>query len=246
MRVRPDLSCPLEVGLFSREPLGYCASENMPIHDSSSGWVLTTRHSTYAFGLNASGRLTHRYWGAKLSRLEDVPPSVDSIGWASFNGSAEVVPEEYPGYGGSSYVEPCLKVTFHDGVRDVVLAFQSSEIRDDELHIRLHDAQYALLVTLHYRVHETLDLIERCVTLENLGAEAITLERTFSAQWHFPQRESYRLSHLAGRWLSETQLVQEPLTVSRALLPPRRGSTAKSTVSSRCAFRSSQMCRRPT
>jgi alpha-galactosidase len=198
----------------------------MPIHDSSSGWVLTTRDSMYAFGVNASGRLTHRYWGAKLPRLEDVPPSVDSVGWASFNGPAEIVPEEYPGYGGSSYVEPCLKVTFHDGVRDVVLAFQGSEIRDGELRLSFHDAQYALLVTLHYRVHEDLDLIERRVTLENRGTEAMTVERAFSAQWHFPQRESYRLSHLAGRWLEETQLVREPLTPGLKILESRRLTTS--------------------
>ena len=100
----------------------------MPIHVTEKNWILETAKTAYAFGLNANGMLVHRYWGPKLVRLEDYPPAMNSEGWASINGEGEVVPEEFPGHAGAKYIDPCLKVSFADGVRDVVLTFDSSEL----------------------------------------------------------------------------------------------------------------------
>ena len=171
----------------------------MPIHSSPTAWILETDHSAYAFGLTGDGLLAHRYWGLRLPAQTDCPPAITSAGWASFNGPAEVTPLEYPGYAGSSYVEPCLKISFADGVRDVVLGYSISEVLGDELRIHLLDAVYDLNVTLHYRVYEQYDLLERWVSIENAGTAALTLERSFSAAWHVPAQRDYRLSHLVGR-----------------------------------------------
>ena len=62
-----------------------------------------------------------------------IPSLPESIGWASFNGPAQVLPEEYPAYGGLCYHEPCLKMTFADGVRDVVLQFVSEKSDKNEI-----------------------------------------------------------------------------------------------------------------
>ena len=112
----------------------------MPIHVTEKNWVLETANTAYALGLNTNGRLAHRYWGAKLPHLTDYPAPRDSMGWASFNGEGEIVPEEYPGYAGATYLEPCLKVAFADGVRDVVLEFERDEILENELRIHLRDS----------------------------------------------------------------------------------------------------------
>ncbi len=198
----------------------------MPIHSTSSGWVLETRETAYALGLNAGGVLTHRYWGAKLPRPDDYPPAMDSIGWASFNGPGEIVPEEYPGYAGTKYIDPCLKITFPDGVRDVVLEFESAESIENELRIQLRDAHYPVRVTLHYRVHEAYDLLERFVTVHNDGDAPVTLERVFSAQWHLPLHQAYRLTHLAGAWFKETQIHRDPLTSGLKVVESRRLTTS--------------------
>jgi len=55
-------------------------------------------------------------------------------------------------------------------------------------------------------------LIERYVTATNLGETPIVLERIWSAQWHLPPGDSYRLTHVTGRWLDEMHLRREPLT----------------------------------
>jgi alpha-galactosidase len=198
----------------------------MPIHLAPTHWVLETARTAYALGVNDAGMLTHRYWGARLPRIVDYPPAMDSEGWASFNGPGEVLPYEYPGYAGSSYVEPCLKVVYADGVRDVVLEFVGADADDDTLRVRLEDAAYKLRLTLHYRVVEHLDLLQRWAVIENAGDAPATLERVWSAQWHVPPQRDYRLSHLHGRWFEETQLTRERLTPGVKVLESRRLTTS--------------------
>ena len=90
----------------------------MTILVRGDSWVLATKHSAYAFGISPGGALLHLYWGARLNRAEDYPPAIDLDDWASFSGSRHRMQEEFNSYAGASYVEPCLKATFADGVRD--------------------------------------------------------------------------------------------------------------------------------
>lgn len=197
----------------------------MPIHSSNQRWVLETRQTAYAFGLNSVGLVTHHYWGARLPRLDDYPIPPDPRGFASTDGFHHFVPEEYPAEAGTKYIDSCLKVRFADGVRDAVLTFVDSSVADSstpELAIRLKDVFYPLQVTLHYRVHTDYDLIERWVTLENLGAEPIHVERAFSAKWTLPPGDDYFLTHMYGRHLDEFNLQREPLTPGLKIIESRR------------------------
>ena len=185
-------------------------------------WILETKHCAYAFGFNKNGILENTYWGKRLKSRRNYPIPPESEGWASFNGPTEVLQEEYPVYGGMCYHEPCLKITFEDGVRDIVLQFESEKTIKNELVISLRDIHYPLQVKLHYRTHTNYDLIERWVEVENLGKGMITIERVFSAMWHFPVGGEYFLSHLTGRWNDEFNLVREPLTPGAKVLESRR------------------------
>ncbi|MEI7770608.1 MAG: alpha-galactosidase, partial [Chloroflexales bacterium] len=197
----------------------------MSIYTTKQGWVLETRTTGYALGLNDAGLLAHRYWGRRLSDPHDYPAAISPREWASFNGAAQRTPEEYPGYAGRSYIDPCLKVAFADGVRDVVLRYESADViggDTPELHVHLRDSAYPLRVTLHYRVHAAYDLIERWVTAENQGDAPIMIERMLSAEWHLPPGAGYRLSHLTGRWADELNLRREPLVQGLTVLESRR------------------------
>ncbi|HYO87048.1 MAG TPA: alpha-galactosidase [Candidatus Limnocylindrales bacterium] len=198
----------------------------MPVHANEHGWVLETEHSAYALGLNAQGLLVSRFWGARLPNIEDYPPPRESDGWASFNGPGQLLPEEFPAYGGVKYIEPCLKVTFADGVRDTVLRFERASLLGEELRISLRDAHYPLRVTLIYTAHPAYDLIERRAEVTNDGDTPVTIERVFSAQWHPPAGTDYRLSHLTGRWLDEFHLQRELLTPGVKVLESRRITTS--------------------
>lgn len=194
----------------------------MPIHAADREWVLETRTTGYAFGINNAGLLVHRYWGARLPRRDDYPPPVNPRNWASFSNPAHLTPEEYPGYEDMKFVEPCIKTTFADGVRNVVLRYSRFEVDDDVLRIVLRDTDYPLVVTLHYRIHEEYDLIERWATATNESDHPITLERFWSAQWHLPPAEPYRLTSMHGRWLDEMHLQRDTLVSGVKVLESRR------------------------
>jgi alpha-galactosidase len=206
------------------------------LHDTQ--WVLETDHTAYVFGVNQEGLLSHAYWGKRLPYRDDYPiaPGFEQRSFRShspveypFNRPAHLIPEEYPGYEDIKYIEPCLKVSFADGVRDVVLRFERAEISESdspELRIHLHDSHYPLRAILHYRVHASYDLIERWVTLTNAGDTPVEIERIFSAQWHLPLGDGYWLSHLGGRWCDEFQRRHEPLTTGVKVIESRRLTTS--------------------
>jgi alpha-galactosidase len=201
----------------------------MPIHAQERYWILETDHTGYALGINAEGLLVNGYWGARLPAPRDYPDAPPARGWASFNAPAHLAPEEYPAYAGPKYIEPCLKATFADGTRDAVLRFERAEVLDDpipELRLYLCDEAEPLRLTLHYRLHAAHDLIERWAGLTNTGANPITLERAWSAQWHLPPGRSYRLTHLYGRWADEWRICREPLAVGVKVLESRRLTTS--------------------
>jgi alpha-galactosidase len=201
----------------------------MPIIATDNGWILATNATGYALGLTQAGLLAHRYWGARLPAATDYPTTPEPVGASSFDSRAHLTPEEYPGHGGIRYVDPCLKLAFADGVRDLVLRFGRATIDDGEipeLRIELVDAFYPFQVTLIYRVYEAYDLIERAVTLSNTGDATIVLERAWSAQWHLPAGHDYHLSHLTGRWSDEWHLRRERLGFGIKRLESRRLTTS--------------------
>src|SRR5713226_6446438 len=163
----------------------------MPIKADGQNWILESDHNAYVLGINEIGLLTHRYWGPRLAHLNDYPAAVTPAPWASFDSSAHQTPEEYPAYGEMKFTDPCLKVTFADGVRDLVLRFAAANVvpveDSTQLDIDLCDVYYPFHVTLHYRVHAAYDLIERWATVHNEGKTPVRLERIWSAQWHFPK-----------------------------------------------------------
>jgi alpha-galactosidase len=198
----------------------------MPIHITGTQWILESHQAAYVLSLNQAGMLAHCYWGPRLPRPEDYPPASDSAGWASFSGPGHLIREEYPAYGGMKFTEPCLKVTFADGVRDLVLRFDGHDLKEGELRIYLRDTVYPLRLTLHYRLHEDYDLIERWATLHNEGEQPVSVERIWSAQWHLPEGEGNRLTHLTGRWAGEMRKNQAILTPGLKILESRRLTTS--------------------
>jgi alpha-galactosidase len=202
----------------------------MQIRQHRNTYILETQHTGYAFTVSESGALLHSYWGKRLPYAEDYPVGVELPAWASFSSGSDRVAEEYPTYSGAKYIEPCLKTTFADGVRDTVLKFEKADIVKQghtlSLLVGLRDAYYPLHVTLTYVVYDFSDLIHRWAVIRNAGDTPITLERAFSAQWHMPPGDNYRLTHLSGRWMSEFQLRREPLLQGVKVLDSRRITTS--------------------
>ena len=175
--------------------------------------------------MNRFGNLQHVYWGKKV-RAEDLSQPVPVPERSSFDSSETKTPEEYPAWGGLRYYEPALKATFEDGNRDVVLKYVSHQIDGDTLTLRVKDINADLFVNLVYRVYPKQDIIERHARIENRTPKTVTLESAQSAVWNMPAGTGYRLTHLAGKWAGETQVLQEPIEQGKKVLESRRGNTS--------------------
>ena len=188
-------------------------------------WVLETERTTYAIGVNEQNTVQHVYWGGRIARDQDLPAARPANAFA-FESRESMTAEEYPGWGGMRYAEPCLKVTLAGGVRDLVLKYVSHEVRGDALDIRVKDIRHDLFATLSYRVYPRTDIVSKRVTVENRTAQTVVLESAQSGVWYVPAGEGYRLSYLSGRWAGETQLQREPVLPGIKLLDSRRGNTS--------------------
>ena len=177
--------------------------------DSLRVWVLDTARTSYVLGVNEENELQSLYWGERLDGDEGLRAAHTSPEWASFDSRETMTNLEYPGWGGRYYNEPALKVTLADGVRDLVLKYDSYEIHGDTLVIRLKDIQYPLIVSLTYTVFAKDDIIRKQASIENRTPQVITIESAQSGVWYVPPGEGYRLTYLTGRWAGETQLTRE-------------------------------------
>ena len=92
------------------------------INHSKNIFLLQTRSNSYVFGIDDQGLVRHLYWGKRINEVEDFEMPV--LTEVSTNDPVyEITPEEFPVYGSLRYKEHCLKVTFADGVREVVYEY---------------------------------------------------------------------------------------------------------------------------
>jgi alpha-galactosidase len=193
-------------------------------------WALVTAQSTYAFGVTDDGLLMHLYWGSRLVSLIDLPSAELKPERSSQEPGLSKATEEYPPFGGLRYGETAAKVTFADGTRELDLRFATAETTERDglpaIIVTMRDAAYPLTVQLGYKVDVENDLIIRSVTFASEADETIRIERAFSAIWHLPRQYAPRtLTTLAGQWLGETRLQQQPIVAGTALIESRRGIT---------------------
>jgi alpha-galactosidase len=189
-------------------------------------WVLDTTRTSYVIGVNEENELQSLYWGEKLEGDDGLAAARTSPEWASFDSRETMTNIEYPGWGGRYYNEPALKVTLADGVRDLVLKYDSYEIHGDTLLIHLKDIQYPLFVSLTYTVFPNEDMIRKQAGIENRTSQVVTIESAQSGVWYVPAGEGYRLTYLTGRWGGETQLTRQPVSPGKFVLESRRGNTS--------------------
>ncbi len=188
-------------------------------------WVLDTGRSSYELGINEENSLQNVYWGKKLLRDADLTAAHTAPEIASFDSRETMSNEEYPGWGGLRYNEPCVKVTLADGARDLVLNYVSYTIQGDRLAIHTKDIRYALNVDLLYRVYPRQGIIEKRSIIHNGTSQPVNVESAQSGVWYVPPGEGYRLTHLTGRWAGETQIHQEPVEPGKKVLESRRAAT---------------------
>jgi alpha-galactosidase len=180
--------------------------------------------SSYVFGVNARGELQQLYWGGRLGASDAFPVAKPMQEWASFDSSYTTTPQEYAGWGGGLFMEPALKITFADGIRDLVLHYQSHTATTNGFDVVLKDISRPIFVTLHYTMDPGSGILARWATIENRGTLPATVEQAAAAAWTLPAGQ-YTLNYLTGRWAGEWTLNQEAVHAGARVIESRRGST---------------------
>jgi alpha-galactosidase len=199
--------------------------------DSTEGvYLLQAGTTSYAFRRDEGDVLLHLYWGARINLA-------DAVQLVGLSGHREHVGfegpwagrEELPVRGGLRYGQPSFAARFADGVSGVEWVASAPTVEEKEGHAELvvpfSDPTYALWIELHYRVHDETDVLDRWVVVRNDGDEPVDVDTAFSAAWTAPLLGDYRLSHLHGRSLGETQLNKVRLPPGELVVGSRQGVT---------------------
>ena len=194
-------------------------------YEENKVFLLQTNRSTYAMQIHDDGYVCHLHWGGKIEELQDLPTLRELAQRKTLVGKGVPPTEflEYRSWGGSSVMEPALKITFRDGTRNLFLHYRSHEICGETLKIVTGDPQYPVQVTLFYRVCPEFDILQRWVEVKNTGEESFVIEMAASANWSLPIRQDYRLTYFTGNYAREFQMNREKLGYAKRVLETRRG-----------------------
>lgn len=180
-------------------------------------FLLNTKSTSYALGIDHSGLVRELYWGRRVSSIDDFmnhPIMVSSEEAAKKTVPVTFFPdlcgEECSSFGGMRFKETSLKVCFADGVRDFRYRVAGTAVEGNHLTITLEDVHYAFRVQLHYQVFADEDIIKKWRVAENYGDETIRLERFHSAEYTIKGSE-YESINCVGKWGKELNAVSEPV-----------------------------------
>src|SRR3569833_2132026 len=93
--------------------------------EKSRVFGLHTNNTNYAIHLTPEGRLLHLYWGVKLPYPTDAPLAPPSHRHARFHADLRDWMSEISSPTGIHDIEPCVRVIFSDGTRDLRLGYVS-------------------------------------------------------------------------------------------------------------------------
>lgn len=188
-------------------------------------FVIQTKNSSYVIEKNKDNSLTEVYWGTRVSRVEDFPTAdeVIDIYYDADRESRCQVRCEYCSWGNRFYREPCIKVTFDDGVRDCELRYDAHKISDDknELTLFLTDTHYKISVRLIYRIYPDLDFIDKRAIVKNTGDKPITVENLMSGCVYLPDNREYYKTILSTSWAKEYTIERTPVEYGKTVIESR-------------------------
>ena len=180
---------------------------------------------SYILGLNEAGELQTLYWGKRLPTSDHFSAAKQMPGAGAFDMPVSTTPQEFVGWGGGSFVEPDLKITFPDGNRDLVLKYVSHSIDGNRLFVVMKDIQLEVYVTLEYQLDAETGILRRSATIENRTKGSFMIEQVASGTWNLPRATNYRLRYLTGRWAAEWNVQQQSVHPGKTVLESRRGTT---------------------
>ncbi|MBR2781806.1 MAG: alpha-galactosidase [Oscillospiraceae bacterium] len=219
------------------------------------GFVLDTKHTTYAFHVLPSGHLEHLHYGRSIhvDSLESLEPLTEKRAFEPGNVISyssdykTVILEdlclEMSSAGHGDIREPFLTVVHADGSRTSDFRYLSDSISEEKpefsplpgsysengktehLVVTLQDASYSLTLELHYYVYPECDCICRSAKLINSSSESVQLERMMSLQLDLPD-SGWSVSSFHGAWGREMTKSDVTLSGGKFVNESRAGSSS--------------------
>ena len=211
-------------------------------------FYLATEHTSYIFRIFDKGYLMSTYWGKKirpadLTRLwQPMPTGFSPVysGGADNRFSLDLIPTEYPVYGGGDFRTPAMSARFETGSRLLDLTYRSHVIFDgcalpeglpglsggeQTLEVTLADEFTGLTVVLRYVVYPACDVITRNARVINATGAPVALTRVLSASVDLPDSRWDMIS-LYGIHCRERQIDRTPLRRGISAVESRRGASS--------------------
>ena len=198
---------------------------SIAVSTKSDTFLLSTKSTSYAFGIDDQGLVRHLYWGKKLPSADELElPQLTEV--STNDPVFEITREEFPVHGGLRYKEHCLKAAFADGTRELAYQYCGYDVEQgdawEELILHLRDVHYAFSMDLHYKLYPDYDLMERSVVVTNQSEDPIQIEQIHTAQFHIPY-ENLNFSNVHGHWGAEQQRFVQKVSYGKVVIENRRG-----------------------
>lgn len=186
--------------------------------------LLTTPNMSYGIIVTSFGRVCNSYWGAPLADVSEVPVELDLHNYPfEEENNKQWYQQEFPGWGGYFYDEPCIKLSPKHAERGLRLVFENLTVVDDcELQIKLCSETQPVSVTLHYHLSND-DVLVRYARVCNKGTTSLAFSNIYSGAVHLPGQYSYDARYLAGKWAGEHQIRTITPSQGKFILESRRG-----------------------
>lgn len=192
-------------------------------------FYISTKDSSYVFGINPVNELYNAYYGKKLSLpalKKIVEPVFKEIGYHSADNKRSNFSPELNFFDGYNVFENTIKASFSDGNRVVECFYDSHAIKGDILTVTMKDKKYALYIDLNYKVLPEYNLIEKSVRIRNNEKKlSVNLECFNSGSLTLPAGR-YNLGFTHGGWIKEMSLTFEEITHGKKVLESRTGNSS--------------------
>ncbi len=210
---------------------------------------LTTKNTSYLFGIFDNNYLYSPYYGRRmregtdLKRLWQKYPSGFSPnyeGAPNVDYALDLIPTEYPAYGGGDYRSPAVGVRFENGSRNVDFKYVSHTITDGNeeleglpslsggdqtLEVLVRDEFSGVEAVLRYVVFEDIDVIARSAKIVNNSKGTIFVNRALSMSLDLPIGD-YDMIGLYGTHIRERQIDRTALRHGIQSVGSRRGTSS--------------------
>lgn len=217
--------------------------------EKNSIFYLNTKNTSYIIGILKGVVPVHLHWGGKIAHIDSIDNVVcDTIRHHSGVSrrldevcTEDAIPLEYSPYGTTDTREPSLVLRYADTAAVGDFRYAGYEIVEGKpalcglpatyceagdsvstLIIKMEDKLNNLNLYLSYGVFDEYDAITRSVRLENVGSDAVEIDRIYSANIDMRCKELYIIT-LTGTWAKERFVSRTPLMNGNVTVESLRG-----------------------